>query len=38
MVGTEEDNIEVSAKRFQAALNGENKPFVVAGADIQPHQ
>ena len=38
MARTEADHSEVSAKRFQAALNGENKPFVVAGADIQPHQ
>ena len=38
MARTEADHTEVSAKRFQAALSEENKPFVVAGADVQPHQ
>ena len=33
-----EAHTEVSAKRFQAALSEENKPFVVAGANVQPHQ
>ena len=38
MARTEADHTEVSAKRFQAALSEENKPFVVARADVQPHQ
>jgi len=37
MAKTEADYCEVSAKRFQAALNGENKTFEKAGADVQPH-
>ena len=38
MAGTEPDHTEVSTKRFQAALSGENKTFVVAGVDVQPCQ
>ena len=38
MAGTEADHTEVSAKRFQTALSGENKTFVVVGADVQPRQ
>ena len=34
MAGTEADHTEVSAKRFQTALSGENKTFVMAGADV----
>ena len=33
---TEEGQCEVSAKRFQTALNGENKTLEEAGADVQP--
>lgn len=38
MAGIEVDHTEVSAMRFQAAFSGENKPFVVARADVQPRQ
>ena len=34
MAKIKEDNCEVSAKRFQAALNGENKTLEKAGADV----
>ena len=35
MAEIEEDQCEVSAKRFQTALNGENKTLEKAGADVQ---
>ena len=35
---TEADHNEVSAKRVQKILSGENKTFVMAGADVQPRQ
>ena len=38
MARTEADHTEFSAKRFQVALSGENKTFVVVGADDQPRQ
>lgn len=38
VVGSEADQLELSAKRFQAALSDENTPSVVAGADVQPRQ
>ena len=38
MARTEVDHTQVSAKRLQVALSGENKTFVVVGADVQPRQ
>ena len=35
---TEADHTEVSVKRVQKILSGENKTFVMAGADVQPRQ
>ena len=38
MAVTEADHTEVSAKRVQKILSGENNTFVMAGADVQPRQ
>ena len=36
MAETKEDQCEVLAKRFQIALNGENKTLEKARVDVQP--